>query len=162
MAITKQKKGEILKKVEDILKSAGSVVFVGFKGLTVTDTTKMRKDLRAQGVGYTVAKKTLIARALASKDPAGQKPELPGEVAIAYAQDAITPAREVHAYVKKFKDNLAILGGIFEGGYKSKEEMMAIAAIPSIPVLRGMFVNVINSPIQGLVVALSGIAKKKS
>ena len=40
--------------------------------------------------------------------------------------------------------------------------MNAIATIPPVPVLRGMFVNVINSPIQGFVIALDQIREKKS
>ncbi len=55
-----------------------------------------------------------------------------------------------------------ILGGVFDGVYKSKEEMTEIASIPSLQTLRGMFVNVINSPIQGLAVSLNQIAEKKA
>ena len=44
----------------------------------------------------------------------------------------------------------------------SKEEMTVIASIPPVQTLYGMFVNVINSPIQGLVVALDQIGKKKA
>ncbi len=40
--------------------------------------------------------------------------------------------------------------------------MTAIATIPPVPVLRGMFVNVLNSPIQGFVIALDQIAQKKA
>jgi len=42
----------------------------------------------------------------------------------------------------------------------SKEEMVAIAAIPSQQTLYAQFVNIINSPIQGLVMSLDAIAKK--
>ena len=45
--------------------------------------------------------------------------------------------------------------------FTSAEKMIALATIPPLPVLRGMFVNVINSPIQGLVMALDQISKKK-
>ena len=41
-------------------------------------------------------------------------------------------------------------------------EMIEIAKIPGLEVLRGKFVNIINSPIQRFAVALSEIAKKKS
>jgi ribosomal protein L10 len=44
----------------------------------------------------------------------------------------------------------------------SKDEMTAIAAIPPLPILLGMFINVINSPIQGLVLALGEISKQKA
>ena len=59
------------------------------------------------------------------------------------------------------KDVLALVGGMFEGAFLTAEKMIAIATIPPMGVLRGMFVNVINSPIQGLVMALDQISKKK-
>ena len=68
----------------------------------------------------------------------------------------------VHEFGKKFVDKLVILGGIFEGKLVGQAHMQEIATIPSTQVLRGMFVNVINSPIQGLAIALNAIAQKKS
>ena len=161
MAITKEKKTTILAKLEGIKKESDSIVFVNFKGLGVEDTTKMRSKLRDEGVGYFVAKKTLIARAFDGAFE-GDVPQLDGEIALAYSTDAIAPAQNVKAFVGEFAENLAIAGGIFQGVYKNKEEMTEIASIPPLQVLRGMFVNVINSPIQGMVIALSAIADKKN
>jgi large subunit ribosomal protein L10 len=162
MALSKNKKKEVIEKLEGAIKDAKSVVFVNFHGLKVGDTTQFRRKLRSEGVGFFVSKKTLTKRALDTKKYEGTMPELLGEVGIAYSADLIAPAREVYEFQKKFKDNLSILGGVFESKYMNKEEMMAIALIPSVDTLRGMFVNVINSPIQGFVMALSEIAKKKA
>ena len=163
MAITKAKKQEVSEKILDAVKGAASVVFVHFKGLSVADTSAMRKSLREGGVGYYVAKKTLIRRALESQGYAGTIPELPGEIAIAWsADDATQAARDVFEHGKKHKGALAIMGGIFDGKFTDAAGMNAIATIPPVPVLRGMFVNVINSPIQGLVIALDKIAEKKA
>lgn len=161
MAITRQKKETIVSKVADALSNAGSVVFVKFKGLPVKDTTEMRRKLRAAGAGYTVAKKTLVKRALADKNYAGDMPALDGEIAIAYGEDLIAPAREVNEFAKTRKEQLSIVGGVFEGRYMSASEMTAIATIPSRQVLIGQFVNLINSPIQRMAVVVSEIAKKK-
>ena len=161
MAITKQKKETILAKLKDIKDSSKTIVFVGFKGLPVSDSTAMRSELRQEGVGYFVAKKTLIKRVLDGSYE-GDIPTLEGEVAVAYSEDAIVPAQKVREFEKKYAEKIAILGGVFEGVYKNKEEMTEIASIPSLQVLRGMFVNVINSPIQGLVVALNQIAEKRA
>ena len=49
-----------------------------------------------------------------------------------------------------------------EGVQNEKDAMMEIATIPAPEVLRGMFVNVINSPIQGFVMALNAIAEKRA
>lgn len=163
MAITKAKKVEVVEKITDALKDAASVVFVHFKGLSVADTANMRKTLREQGIGYYVAKKTLIRRALAEKGIEGTIPELPGEIAVVWsADDATLPAREIYEHGKKHKDTLSIMGGIWEGKYADKAAMTAIATIPPLPVLRGMFVNVINSPIQGFVIALDQIRETKT
>lgn len=161
MAKTKQQKVEISEKVNKTLKDSESVVFVNFHGLGVTETTEMRRTLAGQNVNYFVAKKTLIRRALNDAKIDGDIPELNGEVALASAKDSVAPAREIYSFAKKYKDNISILGGIFENRFMNKEEMTVIASIPSLLVLYGQFVNVINSPIQGLVVALDQIAQKK-
>ncbi len=163
MAITKTKKEDIVAKVTDSLKDAVSVVFVNFKGLSVADTSAMRKALKEEGVGYYVAKKTLVKRVLTSNGYEGSLPDMPGELALAWSNDdATAAARGIFEAGKKHKDSLSIMGGVFENSFLDATGMRAIATIPPVPVLRGMFVNVLNSPIQGLVIALDQIAQKKT
>lgn len=161
MAITKEKKQSIVATFSDIVTNAESLAFVRFDKLTVKDAIAFRRQLRAAGVGYKVGKKTLLKRVLNEQGFTGTLPELPGEIAVAYSTDAIAPAREVYEFQKTHKENISLVGGIFEKSFKSKEEMMAIATIPSLHTLRGMFVNIINSPIQRFAIALDQIAKKK-
>lgn len=162
MAISKEKKKDIWQKVEKIADDSSSVVFVSFNGLTVSDATKLRRELKKEEVGFFVAKKSIIKKALEGKKIPGEMPKLVGEVGMAFGKDLIAPARGINEFSKKKKDILSILGGVFEGKFVDGKEMLKIASIPAMPVLRGMFVNVINSPIQGFVLALNEIAKKKS
>ena len=144
-----------MSKLEDIAAKAKTLVFANFKGLTVSQQSEMRKALRSQDVGYMVAKKTLMRRAI--KD----MPELEGEVAVAYANDELSPARELAVFVKKFPEQLSLAGGIFGGKFVSKDEITAIAAIPGLETLRAMFAQIINSPRSRFAVVLSEVAKKK-
>ena len=162
MALTKQKKSELLSVLETITKDSGSIVFVHAKAMTVADTMKMRDSLAANDSGFKVVKKSLLKRALTAAGITGTMPALDGEMAVAYSKDLTAPAREVWNFVKKFEGKLAMAGGVFEGRFMDKAEITAIATIPATPVLRGMFLNVINSPIQGLVLALNAIAEKKA
>lgn len=162
MPITRSKKEAVMAKLADISATSKSVVFVNFHGLPISDTTLLRAELRGKGIGYTVAKKTLVKRALSEASVTGELPVLDGELALAYGEDLMAPAREILAFQKKFEDKVSIMGGIFDGTYKTKAEMTEIASIPDLKTLRGMFVNLINSPIQGLVIALDGIAGKKN
>ena len=162
MAISKQKKVEIVKRIKDGLNRAKTIVFVNFHGLPVSTTTAMRKSLREKKVGYIVAKKTLIGLALKSSAIEGPMPELPGEIALAYGDDLLDPAKGVYEYQKKNAELVKIVGGVFEGKFVDASRMMTIATIPPREVLYGQFVNLINSPIQGLAMALDAVAKKRA
>jgi large subunit ribosomal protein L10 len=166
MAKTKAQKKEITDKLEAAFKTAASAVFVHFKTVTVAEETAMRRDLRREGVGYTVAKKTLIRRALKALGHDESILPLEGEIAVAYNNaeggDASGPARLIHGFAQKLKEKLVIAGGIFEGTLRDARAMQEIATIPSMEVLRGMFANIINSPKQRFAIALSEVAKTKA
>ena len=162
MAISKNKKRDIVAKLTDAFKEASAVAFVGFSKLTVKDASRVRKELADAGVRYYVAKKTLLRLVLKQQGYEGQAPELPGEVAVAWTTaDVTAPARGVYDLGKKLKGAVALLCGVFEGAFADAQKMVGIATIPPMQTLRGMFVNIINSPIQGLVIALNEISKKK-
>ncbi len=161
MARTKAQKKDIVEKLGNILKDAKSLVFVNIHGLRVKEATEMRKDLKKEGVGFFVAKKTLTNLALAKHKYEGTSPELAGELGLAYGEDLVAPARSIFGFEQKWKNMVSIVGGVFEKKYMTKEGMTEIASIPPLKTLHGMFVNVINSPIQGFVMALDQIGKKK-
>ncbi len=160
MARTKAQKKETIEKLKVVMEGANSLVFVNFHGLTVGEATTMRKALKKEGVTFLVAKKTLVQKALESRGYSGSMPALVGEFGMAYGKDLVAPARGVYEFQRKLKDKANIVGGVFEKSYMNKEEMTAIAAIPPLQTLYGMLVNVINSPIQGMVIALDQMSKK--
>lgn len=166
VAITKAKKEEILAKLQGVRENSDSIVFVNFNALTVAESTAMRNKLREEGVGYFVAKKTLMKRAFEGAFE-GEMPALDGEIAIAYSlptqagENAIAPAQQIKEFVGKYKDKIDIVGGVFQGVYKSKEEMTEIASIPSLETLYGMFVNFLQQPVTGIALAIEAVAEQK-
>lgn len=161
MAISKEKKASILEELAQIVKESLSIVLVNFKGMPVSETREVRKTLHEKGIGYLVAKKTLTKKALSEGKFAGDMPHISGELAIVYGKDSIDPAREIYAYQKKLDKRVQIIGGVFEGRFVNQSEMMTVANIPGLKTLHAQFVNIINSPIAGFVMALDQIAKKK-
>lgn len=166
MAVTKAKKQELLAQLKGAVESAVSIAFVHFRGMTTKEIDEVRAALKKEGVRYTVVKKTLLTRALNEAGISGDLPSLDGEVAMAYlsrdaGEDVSAPARGLNEFVKKFKEKFVLLGGVLEQRFLSKADIETYAAIPPVPVLRGMFVNVINSPIQRFAIALGEVSKKK-
>lgn len=158
--LQKSRKEEMIKDLEETVKNSASLVFINFHGLKVGDETKLRNDLRNDGVSYKVARKTLLKRALSGKAE-GEIPELPGEIAIACSKDETASGRGIYNFQKTHKGVLDIIGGIFNGKFVGKEKMTEIAMIPGRDTLYAQFVNLINSPIQRFAVVLDQIAKSK-
>ncbi len=164
MAITKQKKTEIVGELKDIFAKSAAVAFVQFHKLTVANAQALRRKLREAGAGYFVAKKTLIRKSLEGSSVKGELPALDGEVAVAYLEkgdDVTAPAREIFWFEKKLEKAVQLIGGIFEGKFIGKTEVLSLASIPSRQTLLAQFTNLINSPLQRLVVGLDQIAKSK-
>ncbi len=159
MAITKQKKLEIVAGLNEKLRRAATVVFVNFHGLNVAEATALRRNLRAQNVDLTVAKKTLIRRALGTQAATGDLPDLPGEIALAASEDEMAPARGVYEFERERKETARIVGGIFEGRYLDAKAMTELAMIPSREILLGRLLWMLNSPLQRLAIVLGQIAK---
>ena len=161
MALTKSKKQEVLGNLAEIIKGAKTLVFVKFDKLTVFNSNKLRRELGANDSGLRVAKKRLLLRSLNEAGFTGNVPQLDGEVMLAYSTDELAPAQKVYEFQKTHKDVISIVGGVYDGAYMDQAQMMSIATIPGLDGLRGMFVNVINSPIQRFAIALSEVAKKQ-
>lgn len=161
MSITKQKKSEILKGLEEKIKKATVVVFVNFHGLAVGAEKELRKILRTIGAEYTVAKKTLIKKALEKSDFGGELLNLEGEIAVVVSgKDPLEPIKTIATFAKK-NQQIKLMAGVFENKYIDKETVVMLGNIPAREVLLAQIVNIINSPIQGIVVALDKIANKK-
>ncbi len=161
MALTKNKKQEVISELEQKLKGDQSIVFVNFKGLTVGEVNNLRRALRNAGVDYKVAKKTLLARVLDDKKIEGVMPALEGEVAIAYSTDVLAPAREVFNFAKG-KETPKIVGGVFEGAYADQARVLSLATIPSREVLLSQIAYLLKSPLQRLAIAVNEVAKTKN
>lgn len=162
MPISRKKKEEIYGKLSSGLKASKSAVFVNFHGLQVAEVTELRKLLRDNGVSYLVAKKTIAGKVLGDQGYKGEIPELSGELAIAYGADLLASAREVNEFEKKFSGKVKILGGVFDGEFKDRVGMKAIAMIPSREVLLSQIAFLLKSPMQRFAIAVGEVAKKKA
>lgn len=161
MAVTKAKKAEILKKLDEKFSMAKAVYFSQNKGLPVKKVSDLRKKLHKEGIDLMVAKKTLF-KISAKKN---NFPELPDEVlegpvsaAFTYS-DVIAPARLLHQFSKD-NENLVLLGGLMEGKLLSKAEAKQLALLPSRETLLAKLVGSMKAPISGFHGVLSGVLRK--
>lgn len=160
MAITKAKKEEVLKKLEEKFSNAKSVYFTDFKGMTVKDLHSLRGKLREQNVEYVVAKKTLIQLA-AKNNNLSEIPKdiMQGSVGTVFSyDDEISGIKTIHEFSKKV-ENIKILGGVLDGKFLDMNEALQLAQLPSRDELLAKLVGSIKAPISGFHGVLHGVIR---
>lgn len=153
-------KQPIVDEIKEMLDGAQSAVAVRYLGITVEQDTKLRKELRENGVSYKVYKNTLIKRAAAGTEFEALAPDLEGPTALAVSKtDATAPARIVAKYAKDIKV-LELKAGVVEGQYYDKAGIGTIATIPGREELISKLLGSLKSPITNFARVLNQIAEQ--
>ena len=156
-----EEKKAIVASLAEKMKNASSGVLVDYKGITVEDDTKLRADMRAQGVEYSVIKNTLIRFAAKEVGFDALDEVLNGTTAIAISMDdMIAPAKIVADYAKKNENVFNIKAGFVEGRVIDAEEVKKLAATPSKEVLLSKLLGSLKSPVTALAIALNAVVEK--
>ena len=155
-------KQAIVADLTNKLQNAAAGVLVDYKGITVAEDTALRAELRQNDVQYSVVKNTLVRFAL---DDTGLKEldsVLNGTTSLAICHDdPVAPARVVNDFAKKIDGRFEIKGGFMDGKVMPLNEVMALAEIPPLPVLRAQVLGTMLAPISGLACVLKQIAEKQ-
>ena len=157
MAITREKKQNILKDLADKFSRAKAAILVDFNKLSVSKTMELRRLLKQIGSEYKVAKKTLINRVLKSNNYNGvDLEELKTQVGVVFGYDDPVPTAQSIYKFTRINEALKILGGFVGLNWQGKERIIALAKLPTRKIILGQLVGVIASPLSGLVTVLSG------
>ena len=153
-------KQPIVQEIAGVINGAAAVVVVDYRGLTVEEDTRLRKQLREAGITYKVYKNTLVSRAVEGTEFEGLRAVLEGPSAFAIStEDATAPARIIAEFAKK-SPKLEMKAGVVEGTYYDAAGMAQVATIPSREVLLGRLFGSMQSPIANLARVLNQIAEK--
>lgn len=154
-------KQAVVQEIADKFKSAASVVVVDYRGLTVSQVTELRKQLREAGVEFKVYKNTLVRRATVETGYEELNEVLTGPNAIAFSsEDVVAPARIINNFAKE-NEQLEIKAGLIEGAYASVEEVKALAELPSREGLLSMLLSVLQAPMRNLALVTKALAEQK-
>lgn len=153
-------KKPVVEEISASIKDAQSVVLVDYRGLTVEQDTKLRKELREAGVTYKVYKNTMMNFAFKGTDFEQLADQLEGPSAIAISKDDATAPARVIAKFAKNAPALEIKAGVVEGTLYDAKGMEAIAKIPSREELLSKFLGSIQSPITNFARVMNQLAEK--
>ena len=145
-------------------KLSGSVagVIVDYKGITVADDTKLRRELREAGVEYAVVKNTMLRLAIQDTGLAGMADCLSGSTAIAISkEDPIAAARILNKFAEDSKGKFSLKTGYMDGAVLDMDALTAIAKLPDYKGMLSMFAGALTGTLSGLAVAMQAYVDKQ-
>lgn len=155
------KKAEQVAAVAEQFKNASSVVVVDYLGLTVEEATNLRAELRKAGVQFSVIKNSVLTRAAKEAGLEGMEDIFKGPSAVAFSnEDVVAPAKILADFAKKI-EALEIKAGVIEGKVSSREEIEALAKLPSREGLLSMLLSVLQAPVRNTALAIKAVADQK-
>lgn len=161
MALSKEKKTQLLETYVSLLDDSQAVVVVSALGLSVAEVTRLRVKIRESGARFHVVKNTLFRRALTQAGlPAPDF--IQGPLSVAFCVEDIAPAVKA---INEFADELGerpfqVKGGIVESDVLDSEEAKALADMPSKEVFFAQILSGIQAPGTQLVGVLSNTLRQ--
>ncbi|KKS76084.1 MAG: 50S ribosomal protein L10 [Candidatus Azambacteria bacterium GW2011_GWA2_42_9] len=153
--IKKEQKNQIIKSLEELLKSSKSIVFFDYQKIPTQTLNLFRDKLFDKGAKFSIYKNTLLEKALNKLVPG----PLEGPTAVLFSQnDPVEPIKELYNF-KKENESIYIKFGILEGKLLAQNDVDVLATLPSKQELLGQVVEGFSSPIRGLVTVLSGVQR---
>ncbi len=173
MSANLELKKKVVEDVSEKIKNSKSVVFVNYKGLTVSEDTELRNEFRKVNVEYKVLKNTLVRKAFNEMGVTSFDEDLNGPTAVAFGSDETGAAKVIVEAVKKYGDKLAVKSAYVDGSYVDVNGVKALAAMPSkeqliAKMLGSMqspvskFAGVLSATLRSVVIALNAVAEKKA
>lgn len=162
-AVLEAKKAKV-DQLTELIKNSVSGVLVDYKGITVEEDTKLRKELREGGVHYFVEKNTLLLRAFQNCGIEGLEESLNGTTAIALSNDDQTaPARILGKFAEQAGDEkFNLKAGYVEGTVYDQAGVVALSKIPSKDTLLAQLVGSLQGPLQKFAATVKAVADKKA
>ena len=156
MAITKEKKENLIAQYTDLLARSQALIFTDYRGLTTADISSLRNQLREVNSRYHVAKNRLLRLALQNAGQPVPEELLTGPAAVSFCLGEAPNAAKVLLDFAQESKVLTIKGGLIRGKIISAEGVEALANLPGREVLLAQVLAGLQSPISGLVTVLSG------
>ncbi len=155
MAISKEKKEQIVADLADKISRSEGLIMTDYRGLNTAEIGELRNKLRETETGYHVVKNSLMKLALEQAGLPWQQSLFDGPTAIGFCyEDVPGPAKTLVDFANESK-TFSIRGGMLGEGLLTAAQISDLAALPSGEILIAQVVARIQGPLVGLIGVLS-------
>lgn len=160
--MNRTEKDALVSSIREKIEKAEAVFLTNLVGIPSNDAVRIRKSVREANGHVLITRNTLFARAAQGTHAEKLLTGLKGSSALAFAyEDAAAVAKIINDAAGEFKDVVTILGGQLGEQSLSKEEVVALAKLPSRPEMLGTLLATFNAPVSAFARVLHAIKEDK-
>lgn len=150
------RKRQTVKELQQLFKSSEVLIFTDYRGLSVSEISSLRRQLREKGVEYHVAKNTLTTLAAHRTGLDNMESMLDGPTAIAFVGEDIPGAAKILNDFVRTSKILQVRGGLAGSTVLNPDQVSELTKILTRPEYIAKVLGSMQSPIGSMVNVLSG------
>jgi large subunit ribosomal protein L10 len=146
LAISKQRKNDIVDQYSEWLKKSRAIIMTEYTGLTMKDLDQLREKLRENGNEFHIIKNTLGKILIKDAGFPMDEEMFTGSTAMGFAfEDAPGLAKALSDFASS-SEFVKIKGGYLSDSLMTADQVKALADMPPLPVMRAQLLGVLNAP----------------
>jgi len=151
LALSKQKKNEVVEQYKDWLNKSQSVILVEYTGATMKDMENIRAQVRESDGEFHVVKNTLMKLAFEANGFSITEGMLENSSAATFAFSDPAATAKALSDAAKGLDAIKVKGGYMGLELLDAGQVKALSDLPPLPVVRGQLLGVLQAPAGKLV-----------
>jgi large subunit ribosomal protein L10 len=159
LAISKQRKEELVAQYVDWANRSQALILTGYSGLSMKQIDDLRTKVRDAGGEFHVVKNTLGKVAFEEAGMSIPDKLLEGSTAVTFAFKDAPAMAKVIADFARTSEFVKVKGGYLEKRPISAAQVQSLAELPPLPVMRAQLLGVISAPATKLVRTLAEPAR---
>lgn len=160
MAITKDRKLELVQQYKEWLGENNGIVFASYSGITVKQLEGLRRKIREMGGEFHVVKNTLIQLALVDAGLNLPQEILQGTTAIGFTSEDIPGLAKAISDLAKESSAMDIKGGVVDRVIYNGAQMKNLAELPPLPIIQAQLLSMIQAPASRVANALASSVRQ--
>jgi large subunit ribosomal protein L10 len=152
--VNRAEKQEFVTNFGSLLNNTNFVLIAHYKGLSVSEISSLREQVKDKKALFKVAKNSLAKRAIMDTSYEMLKDFFVGPTAVTISDDPVSAAKVIYDFSKE-NENLKIIAAAMGDKELSIEEIKHLASLPSMEALRAKIVGLLQAPMSGIVSILN-------
>lgn len=160
MAITKERKKDLVDQYKSLLDSNTGMILTNYIGLSVKELEGLRRDIREAGGEFHVVKNTLVDLALKEAEIPMPENALDGPTAIGFASEDIVGVAKAIVDLSKESEFLVVKGAVIDGVSYNSQQVRRLAELPALPIVQAQLLGVLQAPANRIASILAGSVRQ--